>query len=109
MAVFVHTTHSRTIIARIYTAAGPWRRKQYLLKIWNPPEIRRLTDQVQAVWEAKYKTLPISNHQPCETEKELELSTLTFDTIFVEFDATMNRKFDGRFLAFVSVFSGGST
>jgi hypothetical protein len=115
MALFVLTKYYRLSKAvPAYTAAvllDPSKRKQHMTKAWDPPEMRQAIDQVQAIWEAKYKNLPISNesqhqHQishkkgPHKKGKRHELSP--FDEIRAEMRVGLKPKIEDDTLSFIN-------
>lgn len=109
MAVFVLNKYYRLSKAvPAYTAAillDPSRRKQYLRKTWDLMEIRRIVDQVQEIWEEKYKKLPASDSQhqpPSKKGKERSKSSKSpFDAILDELDSPADPMIDDDFLSFI--------
>jgi len=63
MALFVLQKYYRLSQAIPACAAAvlldPSKRKSYMTGTWDLPEMRRVIDQVQQIWEAKYKDLSV--------------------------------------------------
>lgn len=109
MALFVLNKYYRLSKAvPAYAAAvllDPSKRKQYMRKSWEPAAMQQAIGQVQMIWEAKYKNLPIPDkpqqHQtPRRRGKKREVSV--FDAIRAEIDVASEPKIQDDFLSFIN-------
>ena len=102
MALFVlnkYYRHSRAAPAYVAaTLLDPTKRKRHLEYVWDGPGMDQAVNNVQAIWEVKYKNLPSSNESQ-QKKKTEELSV--FDKILEELNVALDPATEDDFLSFI--------
>jgi hAT family C-terminal dimerisation region len=104
MALFVlHKYYRLSKTAPAYVAAillDPSKRKQYMMKTWDPSERNQMVDQIQAIWETKYKNLPTIDEPSRRSQKKRKIFDYgVFDLLGAELD---KREDKDEFLSFIN-------
>jgi hAT family protein len=102
MALFIlnkHYRHSRAIPAYVAaTLLDPTRRKRHLEHVWDGSEMNQAINDVQAIWEVKYKNLPSS----IESQQKKKIDELSvFERIREELSVALDPEIEDDFSSFI--------